>query len=836
MRRVEDFYGSACETKRRIQSLVHDKSRALVLRKAVTEMCSGLKKGEEAGMLLNRLEKLLESEYESEWFAFDWQKDQQVKDDTACFKRFLDWLGDAQCAEANLRTTVTEPDLSSRADLIVRWPDGGICAMIIHFKKADKSPGGKSPETSTKKDLYMLVSKVALEEAYPGIQTALVYLANDSNGAGAIGKFAVLQTRKSNVFIENWKNLYEDGFFMREYALSLISELASHKPAPDCFNCSQRDLCTKETASKMQRQLPASLAERDDTYQMPEFTKAQQKVVDFKDGPMLVCAGPGSGKTATLVGRIQKLISTGVEPELILGITFTREAAGELLRRCQSFCKADEHPEILTLNALGYKLLRDNEEIAGRKVNLLAQLDRYRLIKNLLSDAPKMAGFSYSVLNGKMGLIATLDRRIEEYRANPDAYRQKHPETDLSFARFVRQYEAAIKEGGFIGYDEQITLAIKLMEDHPDIAESLSRRYSYIMIDEYQDVNAEQVQFIYALAKHRNLVAVGDDDQSIYAFRGGSNRYMLSFCRDFKDAERVVLEENFRSTEALVASSQDFIAGNRNRIEKTVQAVRKKGCEPEVLKGRNAQNINRCVEQLLADGYAYKDIAVLASKNATLEDLSREVSFKSVLGKAYLRESAMFRIILNILSLSYTGHSDRTLLTLMTLMDVPVPEEGTDISSMLKNPKDAAMTRAANIINTALSRVSGGCSSVYLTDYLCQTFGMEGTAIEEALYGVIEKNHLMSCKALFSHMQNMVDFEDETRIEPDCSEAVIFLTSHESKGMEWRAVIMCDDYKDDRSEETNRLYYVAMTRAKDMLYILTEGDTLLNKKKGGKAA
>lgn len=836
--RVEEFYSSSCRTKHQLQSLISDKTRPLVLRKAVVTMCALLAKGTATEEILSQLSFMLRTEYEPQWFDFDWQLESEIKDDLNRLARFLGWLDGFAIEKANIRTAteIGSGQLTSRADLIVRGRDGVVRALTIHFKKADKSYGGKSTHTSTKNDLYMLVNKISLEGEYPGLHTALIYLINEDDSAGSIGDFKVTTTKKSNAFTEKWDCFYDEGIFNTALAKAKVKEILKESPQPDCYSCSQKSLCTMDTVSKMS--LSPAVREEEATYKMPDFTTAQKKVVGFIDGPMLVCAGPGSGKTATLVGRIENLIKKGVPPELILAITFTREAAGELMRRCMTFCKRDEHPEILTLNALGYKILRENDGIVGKKVKLLTNLDRYRMLENFLSDLPPIEGFSYATLKGNKGLLATLDRHLTEYGADKEAYLKKHPKTDRNFIRLYKQVRAAIETGGYISYDEQITLSLALIRENPCVAEGLSARYSYIMVDEYQDVNEDQVQLIYALASHRNLVAVGDDDQSIYGFRGASNRYMLSFAKDFPEAERVVLKENFRSTQEIVENAQNLIKANKHRIDKTVLSMREKGIKPCVMKGRNAENVNACVQELLEKGVAMDEIAVLASKNATLEELSREVKFKTVLGKSYLRDNAMFRIILNTLSLHYNGMSDRTIYTLLCLMDA-APPEGCSMSEVLskyppliKGRYDQAKSsdpvyRALSLISTALKRIKDNAGALYIIDLITTKLGADGTAEEEALEGIVEKSHIRDCKALYERMQDMSDFEDETKLAPNTSDAVILITSHESKGMEWKAVIMCDDYKDDKSEETNRLYYVAMTRAKDMLYILTENQSML---------
>lgn len=832
--RVEDFYASSCEAKRRLREMAHDKSRPLVLRDVVKVMCEKLKEGKKSGEVLKLIEQKLKTEYEPSWFGFDWQKAQQVKDDLACFERFLKWLNDAPCIDANIRTEVQagKVTLSSRADLIVERSDGNKCAMIIHFKKADKSPGGKSTHTNSRKDLYQLVTKVALEDKYPGIQTALIYLVNESDTEGDIGKFTVASTKKSNAFFERFDFLYEDGIFQREYAVSLINEVAATPVRPDCFSCREK-LCRMEKVSDVLDTLPKK--EEEKAYEIPTFTLAQQQVIQHESGPMLVLAGPGSGKTATLVGRIRELIRKGVAPEAILAITFTRDAAGELLRRCSTFCERDEHPEIMTLNALGYKILRDNKGILGREVRLMLKPQRLHIIEGLLSDTPKMAGFSYKELKGKNGLLCTVDSRITEYLLSEEKYRAKHPEADATFYGLAKDFESIVKAGGFIGFDEQITLATKLMKEKPEVLDGLSRRYSYVMVDEYQDVDAAQVEFVYTLARHRNLVAVGDDDQAIYGFRGGSNRYMLTFKQDFPDAKRVVLSENFRSTGHLTEAAQSLIKGNKARIDKKVKPVREAGKKPQVVGGRTAKNLDACVKELIRDGFDPSEIAVLASQNATLEDLASEVSFPYVLGRSFLRDDPVFRLILDILSMHFEGIKETTLLKMLLVMGCDIPEGMSAGAILDKYPLKGALKgddtpcgKAMSFIARCISLMEGTVKPVFFADLVLQYIGADKTASASAILSLIEKGHIMTLDALYSVMKDMAEFEDDTRTEPDTKGSVLFITSHESKGMEWRAVIMADDYRDDGTEETNRLYYVAMTRAKDRLYILSDGRTLLH--------
>ena len=827
--RVEDFYASSCEAKALLKEKVHDKNRPMILRGVVKDMCALYMEGKTTDQILSALRPKL-NEYDPSWFGFDWQRTVQIEDDLKAVSHFLKWLNNARCIKANIRTgAIGEKALESRADLIVERSDGKLCALIIHFKKADKSPGGKSSHTCSHKDLFALCTKVALEDEYPGIQTALVYLLNEDDKEGDIGEFKVTSTRKSNAFFERWESLYEDGIFQKEYAISLINEVSKNPPPPPCFTCREK-YCMTEKVSDVLSVAPAKRVEGE--YRMPSFTPSQKQVIEHGKGPMLVLAGPGSGKTAILVGRIERLIKNGVAPEAILAITFTRDAAGELLRRCQSFCRSDEHPEVLTLNALGYKILRSNPGKLGYKVSLLTKTQRLHIIEGLLSDTPKIAGFSYKELKGKNGLLSTLNTHISDYASSPEAYKKKHPDVGGEFYALADDFQSIVSAAGYIGFDEQILLATKLMEDCPEVLDGLSRRYAYVMVDEYQDVDSSQVKFVYSLASHGNLVCVGDDDQAIYGFRGGSNKFMLSFGKDFPNAKKVVLKENFRSTGYLTEAAQSFIKGNKARLEKEVTPVREAGFKPQVVKGRTSANLDTIVGELERSGIKLGEIAVLASKNATLEELSRGVSFPYVLGRAFLKDDPLFRLIYELLDIRAGGMSEGAVYKVLSLMGAELPKGITASDIINRYPQgrtdDTPCGKAMDFMHKCMSFMESNCKPVFLTDFVLGYLKADNTASGVAITSMVEKGHISSLDALYGVMRDMVEFEDDTRTEPDTENAVLFITSHESKGMEWKAVIMADDYRSDGAEETNRLYYVAMTRAKDRLYILTDGSTMLH--------
>ncbi len=776
------FYG--CKTKQMLSAKATN--RISILYDVINSMGTALTDGKVA-----ELYNMIRTGYQDNWFAYDYVKNIQQEDDCKCLDRFVSFLGNARIISGSQPVCIETSRFKILSSITFIAESNGIkTAYIVFPKKADKSPYGKSVHTCSETDIFAMSAKASLENAYPGINIALVYLFNDDDALGKVSQFKDLKTKKSNIFRHDYSEYYDEGrVFSFEAFLGKLDSVAGTKTEPNCFNCDCKDLCQENTLCN------ASLAKARPIegnsiigYEMPVFTDTQQKVIDKVDGPLLVCAGPGSGKTATLVGRIKHLIDCGVDPEFILAITFTREAAGELKERCLSFCEPYSMPEIMTLNALGYSLLKLNPEYVGN-VQLLTSRQKLMLISRLLEVTPPLEGFNYSIVTGNTGLLAKVSKSLDELaKGNSASFKP-------DFLSFADTYFSAIKQNGYISYDEQITLAQNLFDEHPEILDSISSRYKFIMVDEFQDIDAAQAKFIFSLSqKYRNLCCVGDDDQSIYAFRGGNNEYMLSFRKLYPEAEVFTLKENFRSSEKIFNSAQKVVMGNK-RIKKEIRPVKKGGIEPVVITGQSASHVEDIVNALVKNGISYDDIAVIASKNQTLELLQRDVAFPSILGKEYVTSNPYFKILLFVLKMHYDKSSGITAEHLDRLIGDSVLSE-----SIIEIPPD--------IIAAAYC------------DEIAKTLGLSDSAVKDAVDGLISKNHIRSTLELYELCHYMAEYGDETRIEPNTDNAVIFITAHESKGMEWKAVLLIDDFRDEGSEEQNRVIYVAMTRSEDYLYIL----------------
>lgn len=843
--KISEYYQGFCEQSHRIDTLVKTESRPLVRYQALMDACAQLKSSTPSD-IADVEEKFFRSKYRRDWFSFDWQFEAAIKDDASCIRRFLTWVGDCSILETCRSISVKVDGLQDGSDrltdtvgLIVQWENGNYGAILPFFKKTDKSLYGKNIHTAINTDLHAMCAKAALEPLYPGIIVSCVYLVNEGDVPGHLmEKLSVGNTKKSNVFSLDFKGYMENGDFQMDFFLDTLQQVVASPVVRDCNCCRVKELCQKNSVMVTE---PVR-GKTDSSYSLPDFTKRQQYVIEHMDGPMLVCAGPGSGKTATLVGRVRHLVEEGIPPEVILVITFTNEAADELRNRCLSFCQPDSIPKISTINALGYEILRNNAELMDRGINLMKQSDQLQLVKALLSVTPQLSGIRYGSEGGRYGLLRTVLSKIEKYIscATQEEFFIKEPSLDTGFVALAEQYKAIIRARGYISFDEQVTLCSKLFQEHPELLSIYQHLYRYVMVDEFQDVNEDQARFVYAVAAHGNIVAVGDDDQSVYGFRGASNRYMLSFGDSFPGAETVVLNENFRSVQSLVDASQRLIGNNVSRIPKDIVSTRQGSAKPVLIESSKAAAFDAVITECLREGYKLEDIAILSTKNAPLERLHKDISVKTVLAKSFLRDDALFRVIYDVLMLNRDIRDEVALFHLLgvfqadvsrihriqnqTLYEALLSLGYTDVhdyaSYNVEVEQDAVYT-CLRFISTCMCLIEQKPTATFLLQNVAYYMRWENASSFSVFYDLLDKEKIMDTDSLFEHMRYMIEYEDDTRVEVSNHGAVLLITSHESKGREFPVVLMLDNYKEN-TEETRRLFYVAMTRAKDRLFIFKD--------------
>ena len=828
---VSSFYLSACETVMRMRKEEHSHSSEFA--KRLIDIMDGL--GDEI-----RIRQILSEVVDSSTFSFDWQKQRAMEQDMKRIQRFMYWLGDVKIAERNrkcsFRCDTALPDgsfdLDATVHLIAQSQSGKYLAVIVRNKAADKSIGGKSVHTAVNTDLAAMVAKFCLEKEYPGIVINVVYLKNESDSdTELLPEFLISQMKKSNVFSLTYSDFYDEGMFETDTFAELINRVVKEPLKKNCFGCRYSSEC------KVQSIAPHLSAKKKEerSYVMPDFSADQKSVIFHTDGPMRVCAGPGSGKTATLVGRVKRLISDGVPAQTILLITFTNEAANELLVRCEPFCNGDL-PKICTLNALGYEILRKNLDALGREsVPLLTDVEKIKIVKNLLSIYPALTGFRSEETDGRNGLYRTVSRKLDEWRVkvSVEAFYQKNPRIGSDFANLAETYEGILSARGFITYDEQISLTNQLFCDHPEVLRSYQSAFRYTMVDEFQDVNREQWDMVKAIARE-NLVVVGDDDQALYGFRGADSRFMISFNEFYPDAKTVVLRDNYRSSAEIVNTANRVIERNRKRIKKEVRGTKEAGAKPQIFQGTKPSDFDQVVKSLINSGYTLGDIAILSTKNAPLEELNREMQTKTVLAKQILRAQPFFGIIHAALSLHRTGGmSGQSAFQRFLLLNgvreiVPYDFAVKRYADPFKDfvyfsgaREGDLLYMALHALSQALFFLSQNASPELFVFSMAYYYGLEDSAVKKAFSQLIEERRLSTIDEFAKYLDYMVKFEDDTRVEEERSDAVTLITCHESKGKEYPVVLIKDDYV-NKTEETRRVFYVALTRAKERVVVLTD--------------
>ena len=389
---------------------------------------------------------------------------------------------------------------------------------------------------------------------------------------------------------------------------------------------------------------------------LANLNDAQRSAVEQIDGPLLILAGAGSGKTKTITTRLAYLLEeVGIPASNTLTLTFTNKAAKEMRERAMSLISQSGIPPLLcTFHKFGLLFLKFHIHLLGRANNFVVidTDDKKKIIKKINADLPT-------------ALIASEISRYKNSLIDPsEAYAQAELTNYKHIAKIYEEYEAYLLENNLVDFDDLLCLTYRLLEEHPELCRETSEKYRYIMIDEYQDTNELQLRLLQKLCMtHNNLCVVGDDDQSIYGWRGAHVRNILEFDQDFADATVVKLEHNYRSTQPILTVANALIEHNRSRLGKTLIATKSGGEDVSTLssgdEAEESKKIASSIKELIAKGVRPSEIAVLYRINAlsrSLEEgLNRAgISYKLVGGlrfydRAEIKDLISYlRVIINI--------------------------------------------------------------------------------------------------------------------------------------------------------------------------------------------
>ena len=595
----------------------------------------------------------------------------------------------------------------------------------------------------------------------------------------------------------------------------------------------------------------------------PELNASQREAVLHRDGPLLVIAGAGTGKTRTITQRIHRLIESGVQPGQILAVTFTNKAAKEMLERVMKLngvFRVGQRPFIATFHTLGATILRENAPHLGlqRHFSILDQDDSAALIKAALKEAaldPKR-------FNPK-NILGTIAREKGK-RITATQYAELVNETDRRgfwpplVAKIWLRYEEKLRARGALDFDDLLLWPVEFLTKETKILEDYRARWHYLLIDEYQDTNLIQYQLARLLAgPRRNICAVGDLDQSIYSWRGANCQHLLHFADDYPGAKIITLEENYRSTGVILAAANHIISKNFNRLEKNL-FTRRSGDEKISLTAaaderQEAAAIARQSGELIRDGVAPEQIAVLYRANfqsRVLEEAMLQAGLPyRVLGTRFFERReikdvlAYLKAALNpddlesfqrALQAPSRGLGKVALVKILAgqIDDLPIGQRQKfkDFKKLLTTVAEAVTQQPAAQVLQLIIRASG----------LAKTLAAGGADDRERLENIQELVSLArkydelppeeGASALLAEAA-LVSDQDTLYLERKA--AINLMTVHAAKGLEFDRVFITgleqslfphdhfsgETDSDYDEEEERRLFYVALTRARDKLYL-----------------
>ncbi len=610
------------------------------------------------------------------------------------------------------------------------------------------------------------------------------------------------------------------------------------------------------------------------------LNKQQREAVLMVNGPVLILAGAGTGKTRVITYRIAHLLATGIDASNILAVTFTNKAAREMLERVSKFIPKtrekdkNSRPLICTFHSLGSRILRHHIQKLGYKNNFVIydESEQLTVVKKILSEIVTRDS------KPDPKLIVSVISRIKNLGKTGQPYND--PTSNLVMERLIKKYESALRACNAVDYDDLLLLPLKLFKEFPETLEHYRNKFKFIMVDEYQDTNSVQFELVKLLAeKHRNLCVVGDDDQSIYGWRGAEISNILKFEEFFTDAKVVKLEQNYRSTNTILEASNKLISHNPKRHSKKLWSSKGSG---ENIKVRCFEN-----EELEASGIAdwltylnkimqipLDHCAVLFRTNQQsrpVETALRKegIPYHLVGGQSFFDR----REIRDVVAFLKTFINPDDDVSLLRIANVPprglsdsMMEKILHISQKLNSSVFSAMmnSQALNELpGRVIEAVSDFVSLIDNTRKQLNNKTSKNNELEELLVNFFDRigyfqelkrydknpegaeNRLQNIKDFLSGIDNnngvtMLDklqgFLDEISLETDREEenekkknAVTLITMHSCKGLEFPHVFIAGvednliphsrSCLEDRIDEERRLLYVAMTRAMQSMTI-----------------
>lgn len=584
---------------------------------------------------------------------------------------------------------------------------------------------------------------------------------------------------------------------------------------------------------------------------------AQREAVTHGEGPLLVIAGPGSGKTFVLTQRVRFLTEErGVAPQSVLVLTFSRAAAREMEERYRKLCGRERTGVSFgTFHAFFFRILRTAYGYQADQV--IGEEEQRALVSAVLRQKKTESGDFRSLVQNVLSEIAL----VKEERAELSHYYSVSC-TAEQFREVYRAYERGLAELRKIDYEDMLRMCYELLKERADIREALSERYAWILVDEFQDINRLQYEVVRMLAgKRENLMIVGDDDQSIYRFRGAAPEIMLHFERDYPKASRVVLNVNYRSTPEIVKTAGRLIQRNKTRFPKEITAARPSGKPVNTVvcptPRAEADYLIREIRELVRGGARYDSIAVLYRTNLQPRLLARRLYQENIPFRMRemlpdLNEHWIARDLLAYLRLAGDRAEPGDLLRIMNrpnryIRREAVRMEGENLAGLRRHYEksgehwmDERLGKFAGELRR-LGRMRPSEAIAYIRteigyDNFLKQYAEEREIEAEELFDILEEIEASAegFPTVSAWQADGTAFSAACKARSKRTEAgdeVQLMTYHASKGLEFPTVFLLDVNEGivphrkansrEELEEERRMFYVAMTRARDELRILT---------------
>lgn len=586
----------------------------------------------------------------------------------------------------------------------------------------------------------------------------------------------------------------------------------------------------------------------------------QKEAVLYNDGPLLIIAGAGAGKTKTLTTKIAYLIEEKyATPYNVLAITFTNKAAKEMKDRLYAMLgDIAKKIQVSTFHSFGLKLLRENFELLGydRNFVIMDSDDSLTVVKKIIKDL----GYDPKVYNPKA--IRNKISSCKNEMISAKAY-ERYAVSDYEqvIHKIYEKYEDKLYQNNSVDFDDLLLLPIKLFKENPDVLERYQDLYQYILIDEYQDTNQAQYILTKLISeKNRRITCVGDDSQSIYSFRGANYKNILNFEKDYPDAKTILLEQNYRSTSTILDAANQVIKNNSQRKDKKLWTDKGTGEKIKYYRAYNerdeAQYVIRKIKELVNRGTEYKDIAILYRTNAQSrvveEEMLKENLPYRVIGSFYFYSRKEIKDLIAYLRLI---HNSKDNISLLRVINTPKRGIGLKTIENLTSKADEEGISIYDAINSGkelefkntiekLKIVAEDLTLTELIDKVLDASGMKKELeSEQSLESEVRLENLEEFKSItkaFEEKEGLISLEDfllEISLISDVEEykddpnRISLMTVHSVKGLEFDNVFvigmeegifphMNSLMENMALEEERRLCYVAITRAKDNLHLV----------------